>query len=84
VIYIFTRGQFIFVFCGYDSQECYNYGDILICHYRRFPVSHIYEESIQFFIQSGEEWFVAITYRSILRGHSCLTDRLIGKAAKIG
>jgi hypothetical protein len=48
-----------------------------------FSVSHIYEESIQFFIQFGEEWFVAITYRSILRGHSCLTDRLIRKAAKI-
>jgi len=46
-------------------------------------VSHIYEESIEF-IQFGEKWFVAITYRSILRGHSCLIDRLIRKAANIG
>lgn len=56
------------------------YGEIRICHYRRFSVSHIYEDSIQFFIQFVE-LFVAVTYRSILREYFCLTDRLIRKTA---
>lgn len=47
-------------------------------------MSHIYEVSIQFFIQFGDKWFVAITYRSILRGHSYHTVRFIGMTANIG